>query len=63
MLNPNTISISCAGPSLWSARDPDGHLLGFGRSRGEARRAAVMASPALPCASDCADDAGEKSSA
>lgn len=36
------LTIAPVGPSLWSARDADGLLLAFGRSRGEARRAAVI---------------------
>ena len=38
------VELAPVGPCLWSARDGDGLLLAFGRSRGEARRAAVIVS-------------------
>ena len=45
-------TVAPAGPALWSARNDDGVLLAFGRSRGEAQRAAVMVSGGEPARDD-----------
>jgi len=50
--NIETKTVAPAGPALWSARNDDGVLLAFGRSRGEAQRAAVMVSGGEPARDD-----------